>query len=170
MTLVSSGMLGSSLHALIFRHHVTHTILVTPTEYLTMPTSTPVLGALKAEKPAHTDKEAIQRNHSYEKDATQAPKKYASKKKAAAASSAASEAKQSDDSTGLLGERAGEEGCGRRSTRPESVHEVGSTLRPKTGNASAALTEAKPSPWQQRASAKPSSTSTSPGQAALVAP
>ena len=88
-----------------------------------MLTSTPVLGALKAEKPAHPDKEVIQRNHFHERDAAQASKKFDSHNKAAADSSAASEAKQSGDSTGPLGKRARKEGCDRRPGRLETDHE-----------------------------------------------
>ena len=87
-----------------------------------MPTSTPVLDALKAEKSANTDKEAIQTNRSHQKDVAQASKKDDSKKKAAAPSGAAFKGKQSGDSTGPLGKRAREESCGQRSSRPESVH------------------------------------------------
>ena len=67
--------------------------------------------------------------------------------------SAVPEANQSVDSTAPLAKRACEESCGRRSTRPESVREVGSMTRPKIGNPYAALPKAKASPWQQ-ASAK----------------
>jgi len=71
-----------------------------------MPTSTLLLDALKAEKSAQRDKEAIQRNHPPYKDAAQASKTEESKKKAAAAaaaSSAASEAKQGGEPTASLG-------------------------------------------------------------------
>ena len=54
--------------------------------------STPLLDALKAEKSAQRDKEAIQRNHAHYKDAAHASKKDESKKKAAAASGFTSEA------------------------------------------------------------------------------
>jgi regulator of nonsense transcripts 3 len=94
---------------MIFRHHFPHTILVASTERPTMPTSTPLLDALKAEKSAQRDKEAIQRNHAHYKDAAQASKKDDSKKKAAAAAAAASgtpEAKQGGDLTAQLGKRA----------------------------------------------------------------
>src|SRR5260221_6678833 len=100
-------MLGPSHHPYIFRHHVAHTILVASTERPAMPTSTPLLDALKAEKSAQRDKEAIQRNHPHYKDAAQASKKDDSKRKAAAAASGAtSEAKQGGDSTAPLSKRA----------------------------------------------------------------
>ena len=86
-----------------------------------MPTSAPVLDAFRTQKPAHSGKDTIQRNHFHRKDAVQTSKKVDSQKKAAAASGAASEAKQSGDSTGPLGKRSREEGCGRRSSHPESV-------------------------------------------------
>jgi regulator of nonsense transcripts 3 len=86
-----------------------------------MPTSTPVLEALKAEKSAHIDKDATQMKHSHQKDATQASKKDDSKKMTAAASGAASEAKQGGDSTVPLRKQACEKDCGRRSSRSESV-------------------------------------------------
>jgi regulator of nonsense transcripts 3 len=155
MTLISSGRLVSSLHALSFRNHFAHTILVTSTERPAMPTSTPVLDTLKAEKYAHRDKVAIQRDYSRERDATPASKKDDPKKKAAAAFGAASEAKQHGDLTAPLGKRACEEGCGRHSSRPESgcegwLHDA-AELRKCIQYA--APPEAKPSPWQQ-ASAK----------------
>ena len=67
-----------------------------------MPTSTPLLEALKAEESAQRDREEIQRNL-FHKDALHASKKDESRKEAAAAASgAASEAKQCDDSTAPL--------------------------------------------------------------------
>jgi len=95
-------MLGPSHHAYVFGHHFAHTILVAPTERPAMPTSTPLLEALKAEESAQRDKEEIQRNHFHYKDAPHASKKDESRKEAGAASGAASEAKQCDDSTAPL--------------------------------------------------------------------
>ena len=71
--------------------------------------STPLLDALKAEKSAQRDKEAIQRNHAHYKDAAHASMKDESKKKAAAAgatSGSTSEAKQSGETAAPLGKRA----------------------------------------------------------------
>ena len=68
-----------------------------------MPASTPLLDALKAEKSAQRDKEAIQRNHAHYKDAAHASKKDESKKKAAAAAGFTSEVKQSGESAAPLG-------------------------------------------------------------------
>src|SRR5712671_4737265 len=68
-----------------------------------MPASTPLLDALKAEKSAQRDKEAIQRNHAHYKDAAHASKKDESKKKAGAGSGSTSEAKQSGESAAPLG-------------------------------------------------------------------
>ena len=55
-----------------------------------MPASTPLSDALKAEKSAQRDKEAIQRNHAHYKDAAHASKKDESKNKAATASGSTS--------------------------------------------------------------------------------
>ncbi|KAH9990204.1 Smg-4/UPF3 family-domain-containing protein [Russula compacta] len=80
-------------------------MLVASTERPAMPVSTPLLDALKAEKSAQRDKEAIQRNHPHYKDAAQASKKEESKKKAAAFS-ASPATKQSGELTAPLGKRA----------------------------------------------------------------
>jgi len=58
-----------------------------------MPTFTPLLDTLKAEKSAQRDKEAIQRSRPHYKDATRASKEGECKKEACAASDAMSEAK-----------------------------------------------------------------------------
>ena len=100
-------MLGPSHHAYIFRHHFAHMILVSSTECPAMPTSTPLLDALKAEEFAQGDKDTIQRRRLHYKVAAQAFKKDESKKKAAGvASGAASEPKEGGESTALLGIRA----------------------------------------------------------------
>ncbi len=97
-------MLGPS-HAHIFpgKTFLTRTLLVASTERPAMPASTPLLDALKAEKSAQRDKEAIQRNHAHYKDAAHASKKDESKKKAGAGSGSTSEAKQSGESAAPLG-------------------------------------------------------------------
>ncbi|TFY63737.1 hypothetical protein EVG20_g6199, partial [Dentipellis fragilis] len=57
--------------------------LIASTQSPAMPTSTPLLEALKAEKSAQKDKEAIQRNHAHYKEMAAASKKEEAKKKAA---------------------------------------------------------------------------------------
>lgn len=96
-----------------------------------MPASTPLLDALKAEKSAQRDKEAIQRNHPHYKEAAQASKREESKKKAAAASSAAAESKQSGESTAPLGKRAAR----RAAAAQKASAQAGSVAQVKPGNA-----------------------------------
>jgi len=71
-----------------------------------MPASTPLSDALKTEKSAQRDKEAIQRNDAHYKDVAHASKKDESKKTAAAASGSTSEAKRGRESAAPLGKRA----------------------------------------------------------------
>ena len=71
-----------------------------------MPTFTPLLDALKSEKSAQRDKEAIQRSRPHYKDATRASKEAKCKKEACTASDATSEAKYGGDLTAPLGKRA----------------------------------------------------------------
>ncbi|KAI0046770.1 hypothetical protein FA95DRAFT_1589352 [Auriscalpium vulgare] len=78
--------------------------LIASTERQPQPKSTPLLEALKAEKSAQKDKEAIQRNHPHYKDGAAASKKEEARKKAAAAAAAA--AKASGDAPATLGKRA----------------------------------------------------------------
>ena len=99
------------------------------------------------EKSAQRNKEAIQRNHTHYKDATQASKKADPKKKTAAgASGAASEAKQSGDSTVPLGKRAAKRAAAAVAAAQPVSAQAGSMTQPKAGNASAAPPVVKPSP------------------------
>ncbi|KAH9169544.1 hypothetical protein EDB89DRAFT_1984660 [Lactarius sanguifluus] len=115
---------------------------VASTERPSMPASTPLLDALKAEKSAQRDKEAIQRNHPHYKDAAQASKKEESKKKTAAAASTAATAKQSSDSAAPLGKRAAKRAAA-AAAQKASAQTSAPTL-PKAGIAPAASTTKPP--------------------------
>jgi regulator of nonsense transcripts 3 len=104
-----------------------------------MPASTPLLDALKAEKSAQRDKEAIQRNHPHYKDAVQASKREEFKKKAVATSSAAAESKKSGESTAPLGKRAAKRAAAAAAQKAPA--QAGPAAQPKSGNAPS---EAKP--------------------------
>ncbi|KAI9464082.1 Smg-4/UPF3 family-domain-containing protein [Lactarius psammicola] len=118
-------------------------MLVASTERPTMPVSTPLLDALKAEKSAQRDKEAIQRNHPHYKDAAQASKKEESKKKAAAA---AATAKQSGDPAAPLGKRAAKRAAAAAAAAQKATAQTGTPTPPKAGGAPAASSTAKPPP------------------------
>ncbi|KAI9511371.1 Smg-4/UPF3 family-domain-containing protein [Russula earlei] len=158
-------------------------MLVASTERPAMPASTPLLDALKAEKSAQRDKEAIQRNHPHYKD-SQISKREESKKKATAAPTAAgatSELKQSGESTAPLGKRAAKRAAAAAAQKASA--QPGPATQPKAGNAPAAPT-GKPSSSpskgksarggkhhtsaqvQARGTQAPKSSSTPPGQAA----
>ena len=96
------------------------------------------------EKSAQRNKEAIQRNHTHYKDATQASKKADLKKKTA--SGAASEAKQNGDSTVPFGKRAAKRAAAAVAAAQPVSAQAGSMTQPKTGNASVAPPVVKPSP------------------------
>lgn len=119
-------------------------MLVASTERPSMPASTPLLDALKAEKSAQRDKEAIQRNHPHYKDAVQASKKEESKKKAAAA--AAATAKQASDSATPLGKRAAKRAAAAAAAVQKASTQTGAPTQPKAGGAPAASSTAKPPP------------------------
>jgi len=89
--------------------------------------STPLLDALKAEKSAQRDKEAIQRNHAHYKDAAHASKKDESKKKAGAGSGSTSEAKQSGEES-----RSRSRAEGVRSAWPRDAAEARKRIRRST--------------------------------------
>ncbi|KAI0267309.1 Smg-4/UPF3 family-domain-containing protein [Gloeopeniophorella convolvens] len=117
-------------------------MLVASTERPSMPTSTPLLEALKAEKSAQRDKEAIQRNHPHYKEAKQSSKKEEAKK-AAAAAKEASTAKQSGDPAAPVGKRAAKKAAAaaqKASTQP------GSSAPPKPGSGQAAATSSAKTP------------------------
>lgn len=133
-----------------------------------MPASTPLLDALKAEKSAQRDKEAIQRNHSHYKDAVQASKREESKKKTAAA-----ESKQSGESTAPLGKRAAKRAAAAAAAAQKASAQAGPVAQLKSGNATS---EAKPSPSSPSKAKStragkhpPKSSSTTPSQAAAAA-
>ena len=128
-------MLGPSHHAFIFRHHCAHSTLVASTERPTLPTSTPLLDALRAEKSAKRDKEAIQKSHPHYKGVAHAFKKDESKKTAAAVSSAASEAKQGGESTAPLGKRAAKRAAAAAAATQKMSSQPGPATQPKAGNA-----------------------------------
>jgi hypothetical protein len=88
-----------------------------------MLTSKPVLDVLKAEKPAHTDKEAIQGIILTKRTPLKHQSSAIPKRKPLLPPALLHEVKQSGDSTGPLGKRAREEGCGWRSSRPEGIYE-----------------------------------------------
>ncbi|KAH9000616.1 Smg-4/UPF3 family-domain-containing protein [Lactarius hatsudake] len=119
-------------------------MLVASTERPSMPASTPLLDALKAEKSAQRDKEAIQRNHPHYKDAAQASKKEESKKKAAAAAATAATAKQSGDSAAPLGKRAAKRAAAAAAQKASA--QTSAPMPPKAGGAPAASSAAKPPP------------------------
>ena len=119
----------------------TDTHLVASTERPAMPASTPLLDALKAEKSAQRDKEAIQRNHPHYKDAVQASKREESKKKTAATSSTAAESKKSGESTAPLGKRAAKRAAAAAAAAQKASAQAGPAAQPKSGNAPS---EAKP--------------------------
>jgi regulator of nonsense transcripts 3 len=136
-----------------------------------MPASTPLLDALKAEKSAQRDKEAIQRNHPHYKDAVQASKREEFKKKATATSTAAADSKKSSESTAPMGKRAAKRAAAAAAQKASA--QAGSAAQPKSGNAPS---EAKPpssSPSKGKSARagkhhpKPPS-STAPSQVALV--
>ena len=144
-----------------------------------MPTCTPLLDALKAEKSAQRDKEAIQMNHLHYKDGAQASRKDDSKTKATTgtASGATSGGKQGGSPTAPLGERAAKRAVAAVVAAELASAQAGSTTLPKTRNASAAPPVAKPSPSSpskgksgrgSKHQLKPSSTS--PGQATSTPP
>ncbi|KAI0301340.1 Smg-4/UPF3 family-domain-containing protein [Russula brevipes] len=159
-------------------------MLVASTERPAMPASTPLLDALKAEKSAQRDKEAIQRNHSHYKDAAQASKRDETKKKttAAGASGSAPASKQGGESIAPLGKRAAK----RAAAAQKAAAQAGPAAQPKAGNVPAAPPTAKPSPsspnkgrsgraGKQQASAQaptaaPKSSSPAPGQVTPAAP
>ncbi|KAH9064533.1 Smg-4/UPF3 family-domain-containing protein [Lactarius vividus] len=119
-------------------------MLVASTERPSMPASTPLLDALKAEKSAQRDKEAIQRNHPHYKDAAQASKKEESKKKAAAAAVTASTAKQSGDPAAPLGKRAAKRAAAAAAQKASA--QTSALTPPKAGGAPAASSATKPPP------------------------
>ncbi|KAH9039962.1 Smg-4/UPF3 family-domain-containing protein [Lactarius hengduanensis] len=120
-------------------------MLVASTERPSMPASTPLLDALKAEKSAQRDKEAIQRNHPHYKDAAQASKKEESKKKAAAAAAAtAATAKQSGDSAAPLGKRAAKRAAAAAAQKASA--QTSAPPPPKAGGAPAVSSTTKPPP------------------------
>ncbi|KAI0252763.1 Smg-4/UPF3 family-domain-containing protein [Lactifluus subvellereus] len=121
-------------------------MLVASTERPVMPASTPLLDALKAEKSAQRDKEAIQRNHPHYKDVTQGSKKEESKKKASAAASAASASKQSGESAVPLGKRAAKRAAAAVAAAQKASAQPGSSAQPKAGSAPAAPPPTRPSP------------------------
>jgi len=136
-----------------------------------MPTSTPLLDALKVEKSAPRDKEAIERNHPHYKDAAQASKKVDSKKNAAATSGAASEANQGGNSSAPLGKGAAK----RAAAAPGWLHDAAEDRKPIRcstccGQAISVLSEQGQVRAGRQASTRPKPPSTSPGQATSTAP
>ena len=101
-------MLGPCCAYFVESRVFSHPLPVASTERPVMPASTPLLDALKAEKSAQRDKEAIQRNHPHYKDTAQASRRDESKKKAAASAAAAATtpAAAKKDSAAPLGKRA----------------------------------------------------------------
>ncbi|KAI9438318.1 Smg-4/UPF3 family-domain-containing protein [Lactarius indigo] len=122
-------------------------MLVASTERPSMPASTPLLDALKAEKSAQRDKEAIQRNHPHYKDAVQASKKEESKKKAAVA---AATAKQSGDPAAPLGKRAAKRAAAAAAQKASA--QTSAPIPPKAGGALAvpSTTKSPPSPSKSK--------------------
>ncbi|KAF8273587.1 Smg-4/UPF3 family-domain-containing protein [Lactarius quietus] len=124
-------------------------MLVASTERPAMPASTPLLDALKAEKSAQRDKEAIQRNHPHYKDAAQASKKEESKKKAAAAAAVATPAaaKQTGDPAAPLGKRAAKRAAAAAAATAQKASAQTSTpTQSKAGGTPAASSTPKPPP------------------------
>lgn len=144
-------------------------MLVASTERPAMPASTPLLDALKAEKSAQRDKEAIQRNHPHYKDAAQASKREESKRKAAAASSAAAESKHSGEPTAPLGKRAAR----RAAAAQKASAQAGSAAQVKSGNAPSETKTPSSSPSKGKSARggkhPPKLSSTTPNQAAAPA-
>ena len=129
---------------------LSYSLPVASTERPAMPASTPLLDALKAEKSAQRDKEAIQRNHPHYKDAAQASKKEESKKKAAAAAAAAATpavAKQSGDSAAPLGKRAAKRAAAAAAAAQKaSAAQTSASTQLKAGGPPAASSTGKPPP------------------------
>ncbi|KAI0299343.1 Smg-4/UPF3 family-domain-containing protein [Multifurca ochricompacta] len=116
-------------------------MLVASTERPTMPASTPLLNALKAEKSAQRDKEAIQRNHPHYKEVVQASKKEEFKKKSATAVTNAASAGKGDLAA-PLGKRAAK----RAAAAQKATAQSSALAPPKAGSAPAGPSAAKPPP------------------------
>ncbi|KAH9974379.1 Smg-4/UPF3 family-domain-containing protein [Lactifluus volemus] len=121
-------------------------MLVASTERPAMPVSTPLLDALKAEKSAQRDKEAIQRNHPHYKDATHVSKKDDSKKKAPAPASAP---KQGGESAAPLGKRAAKRAAAAAAAAQKATPQPGSSVQPMAGSAPPS-TKPPPSPSKNK--------------------
>lgn len=153
-------------------------MLVASTERPAMPASTPLLDALKAEKSAQRDKEAIQRNHPHYKDAAQASKKEESKKKAAAAAAAATPAaaKQSGDTAAPLGKRAAKRAAAAAAQKASAQSSTSTQLKPGGAPAISSAGKPPPSPSKSKStraskhvSARPQSQEAQPSSAPLQA-
>ncbi len=141
------------------------------------PTTTPLLEALKAEKSAQKDKEAILRNHAHYKDiasnvASAASRKEESKKKAAAAHT--QPPKPAEPGTG---KRAAKKAAAKASQQQVSGQSNTTTSKNTTQASAASSLPAKPQPSapapkprRERATKNPSSAAPPPANAPSVPP